>query len=141
MKIKELLDFYRFWTVQVRKKQREIRRLEETKTSITLNNDGLPRGTARYTMEDYLAAKEDLEKELKELRREQLRYYDDIFKLLVRLDNVREIDILFRRYLNLESWKHIREMTGLSRSYAFAIHERALEKIEKIYLQDQRSTL
>lgn len=131
----ELLKDYEFWATAFRKKQNEIKRLEERKTSITAENDGLPKGTVRYTMEDYMAEKEQLQEEARELRSRMNEIYDRIFGLLVRMRKPREVDVLYRRYINLDSWDGIERQLGYSRSHLMYLHKKALENLESVYVQ------
>ena len=128
--IREILDDYGFWEGQIRKKQREIDRLRERMTSITMNNDGLPRGTSRYTMEDYVTDLEVLTGELEELKSRQLAAYDEIMRLLVALNEPRTREILYERYINLRSWKSVRNVTKLSRTRCYDLHRDAIAFLE-----------
>jgi DNA-directed RNA polymerase specialized sigma subunit len=134
--IQEILDDYGFWEELIRKKNREIERLRERKLSITVNNDGLPRSTARYTMEDYMADMETLEADLKELQSRQLEAYDRICRLLVTLRSVRHREVIYLRYVDLLSWREIRSSMRLSRTRCYDLHREALELLEKRGVQD-----
>lgn len=134
--IREILEDYGFWERMIRKKKREIARLREKMTSITVNNDGLPRGTNRYTMNDYVSDQEELEQELEELRSRQLASYDEIMRLLVTLNGPRSREILYQRYINLLSWKNVRKATKLSRTRCYDLHREAIEYLEKNYVRD-----
>ena len=137
--IREILEDYGFWEGLIRKKKREIARLRERKTSISLNNDGLPRSSARYTMEDYMADLESLESDLAELRSRQLAAYDEICRLLVVLEDVRQREILYLRYIDLKSWRTIWSSVGLSRTRCFDLHRQALELLESGGVRNSRS--
>ena len=134
--IREILDDYGFWERMIRKKKREIDLLREKMTSITVNNDGLPRGTNRYTMNDYVSDLEELQEELEELQSRQLRAYDDIMRLLVVLDGPRSREILYRRYISLWSWKKIRKATKLSKTRCYDLHRDAIGYLEKRGVRD-----
>ena len=132
MKGRTLLEEHRRQKKQVQRKLFEIQRLEARKTSLTIINDGLPKGSAGYTMEDYMAEKEVLEQELAALRRTEYRLYDQIFSSFVRMASSREIDILWQRYIENKNWARIEIDLGLSHSYAMALHRSALASFEKV---------
>lgn len=129
--IQDILNDYGFWEDLIRQKKREIERLQERKTSISINNDGLPRSTARYTMDDYMADMETLEADLKELQSRQLEAYDQICRLLVTLENVKHREVIYLRYIDLLSWRKIRSSMKLSRTRCYDLHRDALDLLEK----------
>lgn len=131
MKGRTLLEEHRKQKKQVQRKLSEIQRLEARKTSLTIVNDGLPKGSEHYTMEDYMAEKEILEQELAILRRTERRLYDQIFSGLVRMASSREIDILWQRYIEDKNWARVETDLGVSHSYAMALHRSALVNFEK----------
>ena len=137
--IKEILEDYGFWESLIRKKQREIDRLRERRTSISLNNDGLPRSSARYTMEDYVSDLEDLEADLAELRSRQLEAYDQICRLLVILESVKQREVIYLRYIDLKPWREIWSLLGLSRTRCFDLHRGALRFLEERGVRNLRS--
>ena len=128
---RELLNLHRSLVLGVEKQKAKIRRLEERKTSLTIVNDGLPKGSDRYTMEDYMADKEELELGLGSMRRLQSYYYDKIFQVLPRMGSSKEIDILWQRYLLGKSWAVAERDMKISHSYAMTLHRRALANFEK----------
>lgn len=131
MTAKELLNLHRTLVLGIEKQKAKIRRLEERKTSLTIVNDGLPKGSDRYTMEAYMADKEDLELGLGSLQRLQSYYYDQIFRVLPRMKKSKEIDILWRRYLSAKRWGVIEREMQISHSYAMTLHRSALVNFEK----------
>lgn len=128
---RELLNQHRTIVLMIEKQKAEIQRLEEKKTSLTIVNDGLPKGSDRYTMEDYMADREELERGLETLRLAQSHYYDLIFRVLSRMKKSREIDILWQRYLFGKSWAVAERDMKISHSYAMTLHRSALANFEK----------
>ena len=128
---KELLNQHRSLILKIEKQKAKIRRLEERKTSLSFVNDGMPKGSDSYTMEDYMADKEELEIMLQSLVRQQSYYYDQIFSRLPRMQSSKEIDILWQRYLFGKSWAVAERDMKSSHSYAMALHRSALVNFEK----------
>lgn len=128
---RELLNLHRTLVLGIEKQKAKIQRLEERKTSLTIVNDGLPKGSDRYTMEDYMADKEKLELGLGSMRRLQSYYYDQIFQALPRMKKSKEIDILWQRYLFGKSWAVAERDMRISHSYAMTLHRSALVNFEK----------
>ena len=46
------------------------------------------------------------------------------------LDNLCDRDILFRKYIELQSWSEIMQGTNLSRSAVLAHHRQAIESLQ-----------
>ena len=128
---KELLNRHRSLVLKIERQKVKIQRLEERKTSLSFVNDGMPKGSDSYTMEDYMADKEELEAALLVLTREQSYYYDQIFGRLPRMQSSKEIDILWQRYLFGKSWAVAERDMKISHSYAMALHRSALVNFEK----------
>lgn len=128
---RELLNLHRSLVLKIEKQKAKIRRLEERKTSLSFVNDGMPKGSDSYTMEDYMADKEELEIELQALIRRQSYYYDKIFGLFPRMQSSREIDILWQRYLFGKAWAVVERDMKISHSYAMTLHRSALVNFEK----------
>lgn len=127
----ELLNRHRSLVLKIERQKAKIQRLEERKTSLSFVNDGMPKGSDSYTMEDYMADKEELEAALLVLTREQSYYYDQIFSRLPRMQSSKEIDILWQRYLFGKSWAVVERDMKISHSYAMTLHRSALVNFEK----------
>ena len=56
--------------------------------------------------------------------------YEEIMAALNTLDNLCDRDILFRKYIELQSWSEIMEGTNLSRSAVLAHHRQAIESLQ-----------
>ena len=133
--IQEILADYELWETLIRKTKRKLEDLYQKKLSITAVNDGLPRGTAVYTMEDYMAEKEELEEDLVELLHKRNQAYDEIMRLLVSLNDLRQREVLILRYIELKSWKRIQKEMRLSRSRCYDLHRDAIEILEKLFTE------
>lgn len=125
------MNIHRDLVLSAEKQKAKIRRLEEKKTSLAIVNDGLPKGSDRYTMEDYMADLENLEAGLESLQRRQMYYYRQIFEAFPRMRSSKEIDILWRRYLEAHRWAVIEREMEISHSYAMTLHRSALVSFEK----------
>ena len=56
--------------------------------------------------------------------------YEEIMAALNTLDNLCDRDILFRKYIELQSWSEIMQRTNLSRSAVLAHHRQAIESLQ-----------
>lgn len=56
--------------------------------------------------------------------------YEEIMAALNTLDNLCDRDILFRKYIELQSWSEIMQGTNLSRSAVLAHHRQAIESLQ-----------
>lgn len=131
-KLNEILASYKFWDDRVKRKRRQIARLRDRKTSMEISYSDMPKGSGSYTMEDYVADLEDLEEELREIRRHREEAYDDIFRLLVRMRSSAQIDVIYRRHILLQSWPQICRGRDIGKDAAMDCYERAIYNLEKL---------
>ena len=131
-KLREILTNYKIWDDRVKRKRRQIKRLRDRQTSTAVTYSDMPKGSSPHTLADYAAELDDLEMELRQLRSEREAAYDQIFRLLVRMHSSAQIDVIYRRYLMLQTWPEICRGRDISRDTAMECHDRGIWSLEKI---------
>lgn len=132
-RLNEILNNYKFWDDQVKRKNREIKRLRERETSSEIAYSDMPKATgSAHTLADYAAELDQLEADLRELRQYRGAAYDDIFSLLVRMKSSAQIDVIYRRYIILQTWPEICRGRDISKCSALECHDRAIIVMEKL---------
>ena len=131
-RLNEILEAYRFWDDFVKRKKREIKRLREQETSTAVRYSEAPGGSGGHSLADYAEKLDELEGDLRELRHKREEAYDDIFRLLVRMKSSAQIDVIYRRYILLQSWPQICAGRDISKRTAMDCHDRALIILDQI---------
>ena len=131
-RLREILENYKFWDDMVKRKNRQIKRLRERETSTQITYTDMPKGSEHHTMADYASELDDLESDLRELRSKREEAYDDIFRLLVRMKSSAQIDVIYRKYIVLQTWQEICRARDISRDTATECHERGIRALENI---------
>ena len=129
--IQEILDDYRFWDDMLRRKKREIKNLRERKTAIKTIIDDTPSGAA-YTLEDYMADLDELEQDMAVFLQKRAVAYCRIRSLLKRLDSEKQVEVMTRRYIKLQSWGRISRDIGISQRNVRRLHDRAMDALSKM---------
>ena len=83
-------------------------------------------------MADYMVKLEELEQDLREIRSHREEAYDRIFSLMVRMHSGAQIDIIYRRYILLQTWPEICRGRDISKDSAMDCHRLAIATMEKI---------
>lgn len=129
--IQEILDDYRFWDDMLRRKEREIKNLRERKTAIKTIIDDTPSGDA-YTLEDYMADLDELEQDMAVFLQKRAVAYCRIRSLLKQLDSEKQVEVMTRRYIKLQSWGRISRDLSMSRRGVLQLHSRARDALSKM---------
>lgn len=129
--IQEILDDYRFWDGMLRRKEREIKNLRERKTAIKTIIDDTPSGDA-YTLEDYMADLDELEQDKAVFLQKRMEAHRRIHFLLQMLDSEKQVEVLTRHYIQLQSWNRISRELGVTRSGVLKLHGRAIDTLSKM---------
>lgn len=130
--LREILEDYKLWDDRVERKMRQIRRLRERMTSAEITYSDMPGGSEAYTMADYAADLDQLEQELRRIRSNREAAYDRIFRLLVRLRSGAQIDVIYRRYIMLQTWGQICRGRDAGRDAVTECHERAIKNLDNL---------
>ena len=129
--IQEILDDYMFWDDMLRRKEREIKNLRERKTAIKTIIDDTPSGDA-YTLEDYMADLDELEQDKAAFLQKRTDAYRRIQALLQMLDSDKQVEVMTRRYIKLQSWGRISRDLSMSRRGVLQLHSRAMDALSKM---------
>lgn len=111
--------------VERRKMRNEARRMSLQSPVI----DGLPKGTVRSGLDDYAVMQEELDEELAEIRARKKKAYRFILKVVGMIDQENEKAVVELKYLHGMTFKEIGVQMGYTRSNAYGVHKRALEKV------------
>lgn len=131
-RLSEILGAYKFWDDWVKKKNRQIKRLRESEMSMAITYSDTPKGSGGHTMADFAVKLDELEEDLRELRRRRNEAYDRIFSLMTRMRSGAQIDIIYRRYIMLQTWPEICRGRDISKDSAMDCHRLAIATLEKI---------
>ncbi len=133
MDAKGYLDSYRLIQTRINVLMAEVERLRAEAESVSINLDGMPRGTATDDKLSRLVAEmADLESTLTdELSGLYIRRMK-IITMLGLLKNHKHQLLLQKRYIDCKSWEHIAVEMDISWRYCYMLHGSALAEFEKI---------
>ncbi len=133
MDAKEYLESYRLIQTRINVLMAEVERLRVEAESVSINIDGMPRGTATDDKLSRLVAEmADMESILTdELSGLYIRRMK-IITLLGLLKNHKHQLLLQKRYIECKSWEHIAVEMDISWRYCYMLHGSALAEFEKI---------
>ena len=125
-KKKEYLRGYRNHVRRIRRIDAELQELREMRTSISVNNDGMPHGSGQSDMSGYAAELDRLERALVTERHDRVQAYKVIVQQINMLHNEVEKDVLFYRYIKGLEWYEIGDKMGYSERHIHRFHGKAL---------------
>lgn len=133
MNAKEYLNQYRAIDERVHILQAEAEKLRADAESMSINLDGLPRGSGINDKTARLAVRMAecetvLQNELSNLWSKRMEIVNTISKLEVHKYQT----ILYARYIQGRTWEDISEELDITWRYCYMLHGRALEALEKI---------
>lgn len=133
MDAKGYLESYRLIQTRINVLMAEVDRLRAEAESVSINLDGMPRGTATDDKLSRLVAEmADLESTLTdELSGLYIRRMK-IITLLGLMKNHKHQLLLQKRYIDCKSWEHIAVEMDISWRYCYMLHGSALAEFEKI---------
>ena len=133
MDAKGYLESYRLIQTRINVLMAEVERLRAEAESVSINLDGMPRGTATDDKLSRLVAEmADLESTLTdELSGLYIRRMK-IITMLGLMKNHKHQLLLQKRYIDCKSWEHIAVEMDISWRYCYMLHGSALAEFEKI---------
>ena len=139
MEAKEYLESYRLIQTRINVLRAEIERLRAEAESVSINLDGMPRGTATEDkMSRIVAEMTDLEstftEELSGLYMKRMR----IITQLGRLKNYKHQRLLQLRYIDCKSWEHIAVDMDITWRHCYRLHGSALQEFEEVMNEQKR---
>lgn len=123
---KEYLKGYRGHVRRINRIETELAELRAMRSSMSVNNDGMPHGSGQSDLSGYAAELDHLERSLIKERYERIRTYKDIAIRIKKLKSENEKDVLFYRYIAGLAWWEIAEKMSFSERQIFRIHGKAL---------------
>ena len=127
---KEYLRRYEYANARALRYKAEYKREHELIGSISINYDGMPRGSgiSRKTERDALRLSEKAMK-WKEAELDAIHERQEIFELICDIDGI-EGQVLYERYINLHKWEEICVLLHYSWQGIHVVHKRALAIVE-----------
>ena len=134
MNAKEYLLQYRRIVVRIRNAEQDLEALRAERESITVNMDGMPKGSDLSNKTAQLAAKlVDTEIEILGMRSAAWSVRMDIIRTIDKLSDPAEVRLLHLRYLDGYTWERIAVDMGYTYQWvAGSLHGQALQSLEKI---------
>ena len=117
----------------VRKKYR-CRTFRDIATNTTVNNrgDAIQKSKVKSPLENIMVKVIDLEREIEA---EEARLVDlkaEVWEQLDKLTDETQKRILWLRYVNRKSWRHIATEVHFTSRYVYKLHIKAIEELERI---------
>lgn len=134
MNAKEYLEQYQRIEAKARIYQQEIERIRTQAEGLSINLDGLPKGSgARNDKMERLAVQlAEYETKFQQELSRMWSYSMGIINALDQLQDQKHQTILYRRYIKGETWECIAYEMGISWRHCYRLHGRALQKFEEI---------
>lgn len=135
---KEYLRGYRVHVRRIGRIESELAELRAMRSSMSMNNDGMPHGSGQSDLSSYAAELDRLERKLKDERYNRIIEYKDIAGRIKRIKSENEKDVLFYRYIKGMDWWEIAEKMKFSERQIYRFHGKALahlklpEKVEDV---------
>jgi len=128
---KEYLSEYRDHVHRINRIEAELEEIRIMKSNPSaINNDGMPHGSSQTDLSSYVAALDDMERELKEERYRRIMTYKDIARRIKSLQSEKEKDVLFYRYIKGMAWHEIAERMDMSERNITRLHGKGLANIK-----------
>ena len=127
---KEYLRQYQRHVRRIKRIGSELAELRAMRVSISVNNDGMPRGSGCADLSGYAAELDRLERDLLRERYARIADYKDISGQISKLSSENEKDVLFYRYIKGLEWWEIAEKMGYSERQIHRYHGKALAHFE-----------
>ena len=128
-KKKEYLKGYRGHVRRIARIESEISEIRQMRFSVSVENDGMPRGNGQSDLSNYVAELDGLIRELQEERYQRIITYKDIASRIKQLQSENEKDVLFYRYIKGLDWWEIAETMKYSERQVHRFHGKALTSI------------
>lgn len=129
-KKKEYLREYRQHIRKIRRIEAELMELREMRSSVSVNNDGMPHGAGQRDLSGYVAELDQLERDLRHERHKRVIAYKDIANRIRGLHSENEKDVIFYRYIKGLEWWEIAEKMNYSERWILKLHGKALAHFE-----------
>lgn len=129
-KKKAFLWSYRDQKMRAERIKEQQEELRENKISISILNDGMPRGTSKSDLSDYAIQFDELEQKLRVERFKSVQRFLLVRNSIESIENDKEKTILTYRYLRGYTWEKIAEKTKYCQQWVRKLHAQALDHFE-----------
>lgn len=140
-KAKEYLNQIRDLDAAIKRRQKEVEELRETAMSASAKLDA-NRIRTDSPDPDPLAAKiakwVDIEHELDDMIDELIELKHTVIGQIQKIGNSKYCEILWMRYVDMETFDQIAESTGYSVRHVLRLHGEALQRFNKIFYVQER---
>ena len=133
MEAKEYLESYRLIQTRINVLMAEVERLRAEAESVSIDLDGMPKGTAdNNKMSRLVAEMADIEATLTD---EMSGLYVSRMRIITQLGMLKSHKhqlLLQKRYIECKSWEHIAVEMDITWRHCYRLHGSALAEFEKI---------
>lgn len=113
--------------------EQELKKLREQMDSLTIDLDGMPRGTAVSDKTGELATQlADYEEKLIDARSNAWSIRMDVVNTIGKLTDSTYSQLLYKRYIELKTWERIAAELNYSYMHITRLHGYALAEIENV---------
>ena len=127
---KEYLRGYLRHVRRIKRIESELDELRAMKSSVSVSNDGMPRGSGNSDLSGYAAQLDRLERDLVKERYNRIVAYKDIAQRINWIASDNEKDVLFYRYIKGFEWWEIAEKMNYTERWILKLHGKALVHLE-----------
>lgn len=125
-KKKEYLRGYGKHIRRIGRIESELAELRSMRSSVSVNNNGMPRGSVKSDLSGYAADLDCLERDLLQEKFERIEAYENITDRINELSDENEKDVLFYKYIKRLEWWEVAEKMGYSERWVLKLHGKAL---------------
>lgn len=125
-KKKEYLRGYGKHIRRIGRIESELAELRSMRSSVSVNNNGMPRGSVKSDLSGYAADLDCLERDLLQEKFERIEAYENITDRINELSDENEKDVLFYKYIKRLEWWEVAEKMGYSERQIHRYHGKAL---------------
>lgn len=130
-KKKRYLRGYRISIRRLKRLQSELTEVRGMKMGVSINYDGMPHGSnGMGDLSGYAADLDKLERGIQTERYRRIKNYKSIKKCIDGLEDDRESDVLFYRYIKGFEWYQVAEVMGFSERHITRLHGKALAHLD-----------
>jgi len=127
---KQYLEQYQEIKSELSRLDYKIKELRSLKLFPAVFYDGMPRGTQKSDLSDYVAKLDELVNEYNKLRYHRLLLFEKICSDIEHQEDELERQVLFERYIKCKKWEMICSDMGYSWQHIHRIHTKAIKNFK-----------
>lgn len=128
----EYLERYKRARTRIKVLAAELVRLELDRQGISKAGDVPTRAGKSDNTGGLASMIVDKQREIEALQYEAVADRQEVVKTISRLDDVRSIELLNLRYIELMKWEDVSVTMGYDLRYTYKLHDIALEQVEEV---------